>query len=223
MEFINDFKYKQNHYCKKIKESKFFEKKHEKKGFNDICEIIIKQHEMNYELLNETERDSFIKSKKLEIATIIEDINFKELYNSKFSKKLVSNGLQNINHLSSLLYLNEHYKCNCVIFNKDTNKYYQTSLKDFPKIYCEYKNNSWFLHETNNENKLSDNINDISNIIHMDIETIMIYKLYLKSLSIYKLKDLQDIASELNISIINEKQKKKTKQELYNEINLKQI
>ena len=225
MEFISDFKYKRNHYCGKIKESTFFKKQTESKnGFNDICEIIIKQHEINYELLNENERNSFIESKKLEIASTIEDINFKELYNSKFSKKLVSNGLQNLNNLSSLLYLNEYYKCNCIIFNKETNKHYKTSLKDYPKIYCEYKHNSWFLHEIMDDGiELSDNINEIHNIIHMDIETIMIYKLYLKSLSTYKLKDLQDIANELNIPFTNEKQKKKTKQELYNEINLKQI
>ena len=56
----------------------------------------------------------------------------------------------------------------------------------------------------------------------MDINTNMIYKLYLQNISKYKVNELQTIASELNIPL-NNNGKKKTKQDLYNEINLKKI
>lgn len=224
MEFIVEFKNKHNHYCEKIKDSVYFElRKQTKQGFQDICEIFINHYETDYSILNENEKIKYLITKKLEIASLIDNIQFKELYNTKFSKKIITSGLQSTNKLSSILYLNEHYKCNCIIYNVDTNKYYQTSLKNYPKIYCEYKHNTWFPHDNIEDINILNDINDLQNIIHMDISTIMIYKPYLKSLSIYKLKELQDIASELNISFINHKQKKKTKQELYNEINLKQI
>ena len=49
----------------------------------------------------------------------------------------------------------------------------------------------------------------------------MIYKPYLLNISKYKVLELEKIAEENNISLVNNNGKKKLKKELYNEINLK--
>ena len=52
------------------------------------------------------------------------------------------------------------------------------------------------------------------------MKTNFVYNSYLKTISNYKLDDLVNIANECNMSLTNEKGKKKTKKELYEEINL---
>ena len=222
MEFIKDFKNKHNNYTQKIKDSRFFEQKKIIKGVQDICELIISNYELNYSILNDNEKPKFIQDKKLLIANTLDDVNMKEKYNKKFSKALIMKGLQETNVFSSILYLNEYYNCNCIIYNNDTNKYYRTGIKNNEEVVCEFKNNSWFLIQNKDNINCVDEINELSNIITMDIDTNMIYKLYLQSISKYKVNDLQTIASELNISL-TKNGKKKTKQELYNQINLKKI
>jgi hypothetical protein len=223
MDFIKDFKNKNNNYTQKIKDSRFFEQKETiTKGFHDICEIMISKYEINYSLMNDNEKSKFILDTKLSIANSLDEINMKEKYNRKFTNSLIMKGLQDTNIFSSILYLNEYYNCNCIIYNNDTDKYYRTGLKNNEEIFCEFKNNSWFLIENKDNIKFVNDINELSNIITMDINTNMIYKLYLQNISKYKVSELQTIATELNIPL-NNNGKKKTKQDLYNEINLKKI
>jgi hypothetical protein len=227
MEFINTVTINKNRYSQKIRSSLYFEKqkKYVKKDitYEDICEILISQNEIGYSLLNKNERSTYILRKKIEIAS---DINIsKEIYNSSFKQCLISNGLQNKNHFSSILYLNDFYKCNCIILNKDTNEYYQTGLKEGTKIFCVYHNSHWIFDSdkpfVDDEIHYSD-IEDLKNILIMDIPTNMIYQTYLQSLSKYKLNDLQNIALENEIPIkINNKNK--VKKQIYDEINLKKL
>jgi len=224
MDFIDDFKYKNNSYTNKIRDSEYIEHQKVKiHGCDDICEIIISNKEINYSLLNDNEKSKFIQNTKLLIASSTDSIDIKKKYNKKFTKSLITSGLQEKNMFSSILFLNEHYISNCIIYNKDTGKYYKTGLRNSEHIYCMYENNSWFPMDEPHDITISESIDDLSHIITMDITTNMIYNLYLKSLTNYKLDDLQTISNELDIPILNGNGKKKTKQGLYNEINLKKI
>lgn len=223
MELIEDFKDVNNQYSKKIRIINYTEGEKVlmiEKGVEDICEIIIGNNELEYNNIDKNHRKSYIVNKKLEIA---EKFVKNEDYSKKFTVKLIQSGLQSINYLSSILYLNEHYNINCIIYNDETKKFYHTSFKDKPKIIIVYKNNSWFLEKNDLViDNLHDDISEISNILTIDCD-IMIYKPYLKPISNYKLKELEDSCKERDISILNEKGKKKLKKELYDEINLYEI
>ena len=107
MEFIQGFELKNNNYTSKIKDSKYIEGNQQviKKGANDICEIIIGNNEIDYESIDKKQKSQFITSKKIQIAS---DIKLNDNYISDFSESLIQNGLQKINILSSILYLNEY-------------------------------------------------------------------------------------------------------------------
>ena len=228
MEFLELFENNVNNYTSKIKQSKYIENTNhstvQKKGKKDICHIIISKNNLEYSLLKNNEKDNFILKKKLEIASEIDTSHSNDYYNFSFNKSLISNGLQSDNNFSSILYLNDIFKCNCIIHNKDTNKYYKTGLKNYENIICKYENNSWFLDDDPVEKikTYSSDLNELNNIIHFDIKTNEIYKLFLKPFSNYKLDDLRKIAEELNIDL-KKNNKKKIKKELYNEINLKKL
>ena len=222
MEFINDFEKSTNQFSKKIKESSFLEgsKIIKEKGVDDICEIIIGNNEIDYQSYEKAQKSSFIIQKKLDIA---EKVIKNEKYSNKFKVSLIQNGLQNKNVFSSILYLNEYYKIHCIIYNKDTNEFYKTSFKNYEPLYCIYKNNSWFL---SNEvdidiSKLSVDVNCLKTILTMDINDIIIYKPFLMPITKYKLSDLETIAKEEDISLVNPTGKKKLKKLLYDDINLK--
>ena len=210
-------------FADKIKDSIFIEgnkKEISIKGKKDICELLIGENEIEYQSLDDNHKEQFIQNKKIEIAS---QWTSHGKYSKKFTSSIINSGLQEQNHLSSILYLNEHYKINCIILNELTNNYYQTTVKDYPKITCVYKNNTWFL----NNDILQKNIeysciSDLKEIITFDCDP-QIYKPYLKSISNYKIKDLEDICNslEFNIPLKDKDGKKKLKAILYNEINLK--
>ncbi len=219
MEFIQDFELKNNNYTSKIKDSKYIEGHQQviKKGVNDICEIIIGNNEIDYESIDKKQKSQFITSKKIQIAS---DIKLNDNYISGFSESLIQNGLQKINTLSSILYLNEYYKIKCIIHNQDTNKYYQTTLKNYEPLLCIYKDGTWSIGSNDLLNSEYSDINDLKNILNIDIDW-NIFKPYLKNINKYKIKELEEIANELNISMKGENGKKKLKKDIYNEINLK--
>ena len=210
-------------FADKINDSIFIEgnnKNIQVKGKGDICELLIGENEIEYQSLDDNHKGQFIRSKKLEIAS---SLKLDEKYCKKFKSTIIKAGFQEENHLSSILYLNEHYKINCIILNELTNSYYQTTVKDYPKITCVYKNNTWFLNNDILQKDIEYScISDLKEIITFDCDP-QIYKSYLKSISNYKVKDLEDICNseEFNISLKDKSGKKKLKAILYNEINLK--
>tara|TARA_Y100001958_G_scaffold160112_2_gene166453 strand:+ start:12693 stop:13388 length:696 start_codon:yes stop_codon:yes gene_type:complete len=225
MEFIEDFMKSKNDFASKINDSKYLEKPKKLKtikGVNDICELIIGQNEIEYNSLSNTEKINYIRNKKLEFAS---SINLSNNYIKKWKTKLIQNGLQDSNNLSSILYLNEKYNVKTIIYNSETNEYYTTTLKNYEPIYCQYKNNSWHLIDSKNINydslKINNEIKDLDSIIKLDIDTIMIHSSFLEALSKYKLSDLVTIAEKEGISMIDSKGKKKIKKVIYDEINLK--
>ena len=220
MELIRDFGNVNNKYTQKIRITKYTEGENlvvEKTGVNDICEIIISQNVQEYDTIQKNHRENFVTNKKLEIA---DGVKKNEKYNRSFTPKIIQTGLQNKNYLSSILYMNEIYKINTVIYNSSTSKYYPTSLMDYPKLYCEYKGNTWFEKEENNEDILPFNpISELSEILTIDSD-IMIFKSKLDSLSKYKVKDLEKMCEEKGISILNKDGKKKLKKDLYHELSM---
>jgi len=221
MEFITDFEENTNDYSKKIKDSVYIEnvKPMSVKGIEDICEIIIGANEIEYQSISTIEKQKFIRDKKLEIASGIKNAN----YAKKFSQSMIQNGLQSINHFSSILYLNELYKVNCIIYNNDSNKYYSTTVKNYEPLYCVYRNNSWFqLNDmVDSEKQNFSEITELSSVLTLDYQSLFIYQQFLESLSKYKVKDLEGIAEKQGVSLVDEKGKKKVKKELYDDINLK--
>ena len=222
MEFITDFEKNTNGYSKKIKDSIYHEtaKPIEVKGCKDICEVIIGANEIEYQSISTSEKSKFIRDKKLDIAS---NVIKNEKHTKKFSQSLIQKGLQGINHFSSVLYMNEIYKVNCIIYNKDTNKYYSTTVKDYEPLYCVYRNNSWFqVNDTIEFEKLKfAEITELSSVVTLDYPSILIYQQFLESLSKYKVKQLEEIAVNEGISLVNGTGKKKIKKELYDDINLK--
>ena len=219
MDLIESFQDVNNQYSRKIRKTKYTEGEKvliEVDGAKDICELIIGNNEIEYSNIEKSHRNSFIVNKKLEIAG---DIQKNEKYSKKFSIKLIQNGLQELNHLSSILYLNEFYKIHCIIYNSNTKKFYHTSFKDYPKVILIYKNNTWFLDEEDIVPGEPSDINDISNIITIDSD-IAIFKTYLGPISKYKMNDLESLCEKMDISLKKSNGKKKLKKEIYDEINL---
>ena len=221
MEFIKKFNEQTFDYSKKIKDSKFLEGKQKifkSDGVTDISEVIIGNNEIDFSSIEDNHKKQYIINKKLEIAS---DVKKETKLAKNFTVSVIQNGLQSMNNLSTILYLNDYYNIHCVIHNQDTNKYYQTTLKKYPILVCIYKNNKWKKseYEISTDIEYSD-IQELNQIINLDADW-MIYKPYLLNISKYKVLELEKIAEENNISLVNNNGKKKLKKELYNEINLK--
>lgn len=222
MELIENYHNVNNTYSKKIRKTKYTEGEKviiDIKGINDICELIISKNEIQYDNIQETHRNSFTINKKLEIA---EGVKKNVDYSRKFTVSLIQNGFQEINYLSSILYLNEFYKIHCIIYNNDTKKFYHTSFKNYPKLICVYKNNGWFIDNQNIDVKESSDISELSNILTIDCD-IMIFKPFLESISKWKIKQLEELCNSRGIQLNKSNGKKKIKKELYDEINLYEI
>ena len=145
MDLIKDYNHINNNYTEKIRITKYTEGENikiEKEGLEDICEIIISQNDQEYNTTQKNHRKNYITNKKLKIAdNVVKD----DKYTRNFSPKIIQIGLQEKNCLSSILYMNELYKINTIIFNGTTGKFYKTSIKDYPPLFCEYKYKSWHL------------------------------------------------------------------------------
>jgi len=220
MELIKEFSNAANTYTQKIRIGKYTEGEMidiEKTGVKDICEIIISHNIQEYDTIQKNHRDNFVIKKKLEIA---DNVKKDDKYNRYFTPKIIQTGLQQKNCLSSILYMNEIYKINTVIFNSSTSKYYPTSLMNYPKLFCEYKGNTWFEKDEPVGHKLSFNpLSELSEILKIDTD-INIFKSKLQSITKYKVKDLETLCIENGIIILKDNGKKKIKQELYDELSL---
>lgn len=224
MDFINEYNNRTNTYTSKINNKSSYIEGNKKTilniGFDDICEIIIGENEIEYYTLEKNHKDNFIKTKKLEIASTVTK---NDKYSKSFSPSIIQNGLQEKNVFSSILYLNEYYKINCIIYNSSINKYYSTSFKNYPRIICSFNNNKW-IKETDNtiKNIEFSDYKELKNIITIDCDK-NIYKPHLGSISKYKIGDLINICNEMDICITHTNGKKKIKKELYDNINLKHL
>ena len=207
----------------------------------NILEVILLEKDCNYQLLENSEKGNYVTKKSLELSSHIDEHYDKYNYNKKkFNKNLISNSLQSKNNLSSILFYNDYFNINIVICNKiyDLVKLFKTGLKNAPYMFIMYNDNNFNIIEIDTINIVGDLENNLSkidetmghvddphysleNVINFDIkpETI-IYNLYLKPITTYKLDELVNYAKEFDISLMKGNGKKKVKKELYDDINL---
>jgi hypothetical protein len=171
----------------------------------------------------EKEKYHILNKRIIEILSEIEDDIFYDKfgYNTKIMKKrIIQNGLQlslkKDKMISSIYYLNDYYKIHFVIVNEDKGEYYETTVKNYPRIYLLMNKNKFIISDTYNSSFLMKPID--KSLFETDVKSD-IYKTYLNSISKYKIKELKDIAATFGIDSC-ENSKSKTKKTLFDEINL---
>ena len=87
-------------------------------------------------------------------------------------------------------------------------------------MYISCSDKKWEIHESVEDPGEYSDIADLSSVIEIDMKDNFVYNTYLKAISNYKADDLITIANELSIGLTKVGGKKKTKKELYDEINL---
>ena len=227
MDFLENIRYKQK-YTTSINESKYTQSTsnvinniHDtSNSYKTLEELIIYTYDHN-SLLNDNTK-LYIEQFKLKLATDIDEKssdkydNYK--YSKKMKKKLIQTGLQQIDTISTIIYLGDIFWIDIII--KSNDNYYQLVHRKRDIFFVEYKDELWRSIEKC-EYTLNTS-NDLQNILDYNIKIDDIYIKYLKPISNYKIQELIDIAISKNIDIkINGK--KRTKLDLYNEINIKVI
>ena len=174
---------------------------------------------------------------------IIADYDSKDLYR-KFGysdRRMKRNGMKSammrqapLDLLGQIL-LMDYFKVNVLVYKPDKKQFY-TYLQyneKYVNVFLKYQHNKFIPLEMDDDDEDDDteafySLNTISNlienkIINLDSENIVnpFTQHKLKSYSTYKLGDLRDLADSLSIELNkldNQKEKKKTKRELYDEI-----
>lgn len=182
----------------------------------------------NYDLIlsnsNNDEKDILFKKRVIDISSKIDEESYNFYDNMGYNprnmkKKIIQRSLHRSmgkeKNISSLYYFNDLYNIHFVLVDLNKREYYETTNMKYDKKYLCFIKNKFFL-----QDNLPDNMEkkDIENsILNIDVKNI--YKTYLDPISKYKINDLRDIASGLNISL-KENNKNKTKNILYDEINM---
>jgi hypothetical protein len=224
MDFIRTFSDKHNQYTDKIKKSSFIEGEQEIPSQNEtfytsLFEVFLQQNEIEYTILEQNQKSQFIMDMRMKLAS---DIHMDDIQQKLVSKQMIQNGLLGDNFLSTILYLNHHYKTNCVIKNKETDKYYKTGIRNYPTFITVYDNGKWYLETTKEDHIMYSPISDLQTFLKMDIQTNQIYKSTLKGIQTYKLSELETMATDNQIEL-KQGTKKKRKKDLYEELKLKLI
>ena len=206
-------------FCKNINESEYIQKNICKsEEHNDLTDMIISVNDPNYSLLPVSEKVFYLKQKRIEIASEIEEkksLIEEYKFNNYLSVKKIQSGLMKRNSISSLLFLTEYYKCKIFLIDPKKKIYYET-LKSFENsLVLVKKEESWTTGSMKNDyTKCS--LKDIKDL-NKDIVSYDVYDIPLKSLGSYKLTDLQAIATEKGIDI-KKNGKNKVKNILYEEL-----
>lgn len=217
-----------------IEESCFIEKKIQYiegakiQSKNHILCILSKYDPM-YQILPKDDKKSYLKKRIFDISSEIEDKSDTCYSNYNFNEKLMKPSTiqmsfqlseHNKNTISSLYYLNEYLQKHFVIIHN--NKYYETTLKDYPRDYISITSHGYSFQESlTNETKgiFNELFTSIPIINDLKKDLRYVYKMPLELISKYKMDELKQIAQEYNLSLKDGK-KNKVKQILYDEINL---
>lgn len=231
-------------FCNKIKESCYvqsIEDKHAAPTFHSVShsniryrcllDIIIGLNDSMYKIIPHNEMPDYLRKQKSKIASFLEEHKLdydKFNFNKKIMKSsIIQSGFQETkrNYVSSLYFLNEYYKKHHILVDDIKKINYHSSNKDYESIYIYKSGNEWFMKDSCVDGYEQKSILEHPDIIN-DIsckDNMMIYNLYLESLSKYKLNGLQVIAQELKIPIMKGNGKSKLKGDLYREINLMKL
>jgi hypothetical protein len=187
----------------------------------NLEELLLYKYDYNSVLENE---NAYVEQRKIELASFIDEHTEKTYdnfnYDKRFSKKLIQRGLQENDALTSVLYISDLYNFGIVLYDKIEEKYYKLYSKIKPEIYVCYENRTFrIIDKPIVDIKYTDKLDGLTNILNLNIKDVYIYKKYLKPISNYKIGELVDIAKELNVNIMKNN-KRMTKQEIYDAINL---
>ena len=118
-----------NDYSKKISVNKYTQDIYVKQDkpsvnyFDSIYECLLSQKDVPYQILNDGEKSDYVKQHLLELCNTVDSeydtYNFNKKVLSK--QKLCRNLQENKNVLSSILFYNEYFKVNLIIFNQSKN------------------------------------------------------------------------------------------------------
>lgn len=208
-----------------IKESSLIEKiKKVSNNYYNFLFCILDNYDLILSMTPDSEKKIIFKKKVLEIASKIDEDSenyYSNMgYNEKNMKKKIiqrslHNSMDNNTNISSLLYLNDLYEMHFIFVDLNKKEYYDTTIKNYDKIYLCLRNNKFTLSKSIPNNLIKKNISD--SIFNIDVKNI--YKTYLESINKYKIGELRDIATKLDISL-KENNKNKNKNKLYDEINM---
>ena len=201
-------------------------------SYHNFVSCIISEYDPMYQTLSENEKKLYLKQKITEICSEIEEKSDTCYHNYCFNEKImklsiIQHSLQlwekKGNYISSIYYLNEYYKKHFVITHQ--NIAYETTAKNFPKVYLSIHGNGNRIKMIDDNNFLKGNLNDLFDKIQLqnDIKKDMksVYKMSLDPISKCKMDDLKKIALECNLSLKDVALgKNKVKSQLYDEINL---
>jgi hypothetical protein len=206
--------------CKGIKESSYIQNNIEsKERYNDLTDMIISLNDPSYSLLPTKDKSLYLKQKRIEIASEVEEKNMMDdlHFNKYLNLKKIQSGLTRENCISSLFFLSEYYNCIIRLVNKKKNIYYRT-LKEHKNIMTiEQKDDQWILcDDFVYSNIILSSLKEFDTL-DKDLVSYDVYDIPLKSLGSYKLTDLQGIATEKGIDI-KKNGKNKVKNILYEEL-----
>lgn len=209
-----------------INESSFIEKTKNikiKEEYYNFLFCILNNYDLILSSSPEKDKWTIFKKRLLEISSRIDEDadNFYDNmnYNVKtMKKKLIQlnlhGSMEKEKNISSLYYMNDLFKIHLVFVDINKREYYETTEKNYNKVYLCLNRNKFYLTDHLPDNIVKKNITD--SVFNIDVKKV--YKTFLEPISKYKINDLRDIASGLNIPL-KENNKSKTKNVLYDEIN----
>ena len=208
-----------------INESSYIEKiKIRNPDYFNFLFCILDNYDLSLSCTPKEDKKLFFKKRTLEISATIDE-NPEEFYDNMgynpktMKKKIIQQGLHTSSekekNISSIYYLNDLYKTHFVFVDLNKREYYDTTVKNYDKVYLCLNKNRFSIQDTLPNNLF---IKDVSeSIFNIDVKTV--YKTYLGSISKYKITELKEIAKQCDISL-TQNGKNKTKHVIYDEINM---
>lgn len=214
-------------FSEKIRVNQFTENKQERSyNYTNLVFCIIDNYDPILSNTPNKDKTLIFKQRISEICSQIEEnpgeYYDKMKYNSRtMSIKNIQQSLQISSQektcsFSAINYLNDLYKKHFVLVDESKKEYYETSDKNYEKVYIINHGKKYRLSDSLNIT-LSRGENHSCFFLEMDIKTV--YISHLMPMSKYKLNGLQEEADKININR-KENGKTKLKKTLYNEINL---
>lgn len=219
--FLNDLLESNDYYCLGIRNN------------NQFLESLLYILDKNYKLLSETDKDIKIQNIFGDLIDNLEDYYKKFNYKSKkINKQELTDSTLSRNYKSNNLrrYILDYLEINCITLDLNEMCYkYLNNVNKLNPLGILIAQNKSFLPILNSygKNLDTDVIEKINNTFvnktEIDLSSVDTSDKKLLHIRNYKIADLQKLAEEngINLSVtVNNKSKKKTKQELYDEINL---
>lgn len=212
-------------YCESIDTSIYIQRINDypkKKVYQNINHLFIDYFDPTCNIIEEKEKEVYIKQRIIEIATEIDENSSESYdifnYSKQMKSSLIQIGLQSVNNLTSLLYLSDLYKVTTVIYIDSLQTKITTSKKIRNLLHILYKDGSFMIMDEPIDFKEGE-FKQLGECFVLNTKNLDIYVNHLQAISKYKSPELVDIAKQLGLSL-EHNGKKKVKKQLYYDINL---